>query len=234
MPPTLAVIVAEVAPWLRTRVNCAEVVDWPPAMVSVAGLKELTLPVVVRFTVTVPPLFVTTLPNASRSWRFAVTVRRPAFPLPFSDPSPADVQVFRLPTGPVHVRAGVGCVTLLSPRLVAAAGLTVMALWVPVMVPVTVSVAVIDWVPAVLSVTERVWIPASRTGEGVVGRQDRLGVAAGEVDRAGVGRGHVAAGVFGRDRHVVGRPGRGRGGEARDDEGGRRPDVDRDARSGCP
>ena len=29
------------------------------------------------------------------------------------------------------------------------------------MVPVTVSVAVIDWVPAVLSVTEKVWMPAS-------------------------------------------------------------------------
>ena len=29
------------------------------------------------------------------------------------------------------------------------------------MVPVTVSVAVIDWVPAVLSVTEKSWVPAS-------------------------------------------------------------------------
>ena len=46
-------------------------------------------------------------------------------------------------------------------KVVAAAGLTVMPLWVPVMVPVTVSVAVIDWVPAVLSVTEKTWVPAS-------------------------------------------------------------------------
>ena len=33
------------------------------------------------------------------------------------------------------------------------AALATMSLWVPVMVPVAVSVAVIDWVPAVLSVT---------------------------------------------------------------------------------
>ena len=43
------------------------------------------------------------------------------------------------------------------------AGFTTMPLWVPVMVPVTVSVAVIDWVPAVLSVTPlvKVWVPLS-------------------------------------------------------------------------
>ncbi len=46
-------------------------------------------------------------------------------------------------------------------KVVVGPTLTVMALWVPVMVPVTVSVAVIDWVPAVLSVTEKVWTPAS-------------------------------------------------------------------------
>ena len=46
-------------------------------------------------------------------------------------------------------------------RVLAPAGLTVMPLWVPVMDPVTVSVAVIDWVPAVLSVTEKMWVPAS-------------------------------------------------------------------------
>ncbi len=40
-------------------------------------------------------------------------------------------------------------------------GSTVMELWVPVMVPVTVSVAVIDWVPAVLRVAEKVCVPAS-------------------------------------------------------------------------
>ena len=43
----------------------------------------------------------------------------------------------------------------------APAGFTTMPLWVPVMVPVTVSVAVIDWVPAVLRVTEKVWVPLS-------------------------------------------------------------------------
>ena len=32
-----------------------------------------------------------------------------------------------------------------------------LTLSVPVMVPVTVSVAVIDWVPTVLSVTEKTW-----------------------------------------------------------------------------
>ena len=36
-----------------------------------------------------------------------------------------------------------------------------LTLWVPVMVPVTVSVAVIDLVPTVLSVTEKTWVPAS-------------------------------------------------------------------------
>ena len=46
-------------------------------------------------------------------------------------------------------------------RVLAPAGLTVMPLWAPVMDPVTVSVAVIDWVPAVLSVTEKTWVPAS-------------------------------------------------------------------------
>ena len=46
--------------------------------------------------------------------------------------------------------------------MAAAAGFTTMPLWVPVMVPVTVSVAVIDWVPAVLSVTlVKVWVPLS-------------------------------------------------------------------------
>ena len=39
--------------------------------------------------------------------------------------------------------------------------LTVIPLWVPVMVPVTVSVAVIDCVPTVLSVTEKTCVPAS-------------------------------------------------------------------------
>ena len=65
--------------------------------------------------------------------------------------------------------------------------------------------------------------------EGVVARQDRLAVAAGEVDRARVGAGHVPGGVLGRDRDVVRHPGRGRVRVARDHELGRRPDVHRDA-----
>ena len=88
--------------------------------------------------------------------------------------------------------------------------LTVMPLWVPVMVPVAVSVAVIDWVPAVLSVTREGVLAGVAAGEGVVGRQAGLGVAAGEVDRAGVAGGDVAVGVMGGDGDVVGRPRRGR------------------------
>ena len=48
-------------------------------------------------------------------------------------------------------------------RVLAAAGLTVMPAWVPVMLPVTVSVAVIDRLPAVLSVTLKVCVPWSPT-----------------------------------------------------------------------
>ena len=55
---------------------------------------------------------------------------------------------------------------------------------------VAVSVAVIDWVPAVLSVAVNVHARVAG-GEGVVGRQDGLGVAAGEVDRAGVAGGEL-------------------------------------------
>ena len=43
----------------------------------------------------------------------------------------------------------------------AAAGFTVIPAWVPLIEPVTVSVAVIDWLPAVLSVTLNWWIPPS-------------------------------------------------------------------------
>ena len=48
-------------------------------------------------------------------------------------------------------------------KVAAAAGFTVMEPSVPVMVPVTVSVAVMDWVPAVLRVTPlvKVWTPLS-------------------------------------------------------------------------
>ena len=48
-------------------------------------------------------------------------------------------------------------------RVAAPVGFTVMPLWVPLMVPVTVSVAVMDWVPAVLRVTPlvKVCVPLS-------------------------------------------------------------------------
>ena len=58
--------------------------------------------------------------------------------------------------------AVVGVVKPETVRVVAVLESTEMALWVPVMVPVTVSVAVIDWVPAVLSVAEKVWVPRRR------------------------------------------------------------------------
>ena len=57
--------------------------------------------------------------------------------------------------------AVVGLVKPVTARVVAEAAFTTMPLWVPVIVPVTVSVAVIDCVPAVLSVTEKTWTPAS-------------------------------------------------------------------------
>ncbi len=53
----------------------------------------------------------------------------------------------------------VGCWT--KPSLLAEAATTVMEFWVPVMEPVFVSVAVIDWDPAVFKVTEKTWTPAS-------------------------------------------------------------------------
>ena len=43
----------------------------------------------------------------------------------------------------------------------ATAGLTVIPFCVPLMVPVTVSVAVIDWLPAVFNVALKVCAPAS-------------------------------------------------------------------------
>ena len=81
-----------------------------------------------------------------------------------------------------------------------------MPLCVPVMDPVTVSVAVIDWVPGRLERGREGVDAGVAGGEGVVGRQDRLGVAAGEVDRAGVAGGDVAVSVKGRDRDVVAAP----------------------------
>ena len=46
-------------------------------------------------------------------------------------------------------------------RLLAAAGVTTIPFWTPVMVDVTVSRARTAWVPAVLRVTLKVWTPAS-------------------------------------------------------------------------
>ena len=46
-------------------------------------------------------------------------------------------------------------------RLLAAAGLTVMPFWPPLIVLVPVSAAVSAWLPAVLRVALRVWMPAS-------------------------------------------------------------------------
>ena len=51
--------------------------------------------------------------------------------------------------------AVVGVVKPETARVVVGPTFTTMPLWVPVMVPVTVSVAVMDWVPAVLSVPRR-------------------------------------------------------------------------------
>jgi hypothetical protein len=88
------------------------------------------------------------------------------------------------PFAPRHARRHGRCL-LLGGHLhgKVAAGVTVIAVWLPVIVPMLVSVAVIDCSPAVLSVALKVWTPASGAGEGVVGGQDRLGVGAREVDR---------------------------------------------------
>ncbi len=55
-------------------------------------------------------------------------------------------------------------------------------------------------------------------GEGVVGREHRLDVRAGEVDRARVARGRVTEGVEGGDGDIVRHPSRGRAGKAADTE----------------
>ena len=90
-----------------------------------------------------------------------------------------------------------------QPDALADPGLTTMALWLPVIEAVTVSVAVTDRVPAVLRVTLKTW-PRVGGREGVVRRQDGRGIGAGEVDGAGVAGGGVAVGVLGGDRDVVG------------------------------
>ena len=52
-------------------------------------------------------------------------------------------------------------VRLLGEAGVFVAGLTVMPVWLPVMLPAAVSVAVSDWLPAVLSVALKLCIPLS-------------------------------------------------------------------------
>src|SRR5207245_7988111 len=49
-----------------------------------------------------------------------------------------------------------------------------------------------------------------RGREGIVGRQDGLGIATREMDRTGVAGGGIAIGVISRDRNRPGRPRRGR------------------------
>src|SRR6516165_12437747 len=53
-----------------------------------------------------------------------------------------------------------------------------------------------------------------RAGEGIVGRQDRLWIAAGEVYRAGIAGGHVSEGIPKLGGNVVRDTCGGRGGEA--------------------
>ena len=54
-----------------------------------------------------------------------------------------------------------GVVSPDTTRVVAPAALTTMPLWEPLMLAVTVSVAVTDWVAAVLRVRMKTWVPAS-------------------------------------------------------------------------
>ena len=81
----------------------------------------------------------------------------------------------------------------------AAAACTVIPDSVPVMLDVTVSVAVIDCVPAVSSVTAKVCVPVG-AGKVKLDGRTALRVAAGQGHRAGVAGRHVAIGVVGRDR----------------------------------
>ena len=76
-----------------------------------------------------------------------------------------------------------------------------MAPLVPVSELLEVSVAVNVWLPADFSVALNVPVPLVKRG---VGRQDRRGVAAGEVDRAGVAGDRVVERVFGRDGEAEG------------------------------
>jgi hypothetical protein len=98
----------------------------------------------------------------------------PAFPIPLSAPSPDEMHK-RFPTAPVYVNAGVGCCVMpVRPIPAREAAFTVIALWVPVIVPVTVSVAVIDWVPAVLSVSDRTVVLAAIADLRIGDRRRRL------------------------------------------------------------
>src|SRR5262249_58545946 len=65
--------------------------------------------------------------------------------------------------------------------------------------------------------------------EGIVDRQQRLAIAAGEVHCAGVARGRITVGVLGGNGEGARRASRHRGGEATDRERGRRRRVVVDA-----
>ena len=104
-----------------------------------------------------------------------------------------------LPTVTVKVsRAGAWPPAVLTTKCVAAAGVTVTALLLPVMVLVAVSVAVNGLVARGL---QRDAERAGAAGQGAVGRQHGGGVAAGEVDRAAIARRRVVVGVLRGHRH---------------------------------
>ena len=79
--------------------------------------------------------------------------------------------------------------------------------------------AVSVWLPAVFSVALNV---PDAVGQRGVGRQDRRGVAAGEVDRARVARGRIVVRVLRRHRESEGAARRGAGGGADHEVRGRR------------
>src|SRR2546421_10267242 len=89
-------------------------------------------------------------------------MRAPPPPRSFVLPQPAGPPTSTVPATPPATAAGTGE----GKRPAAKAGLTVMPAWEPVMLPVTVSVAVTDCVPAVLRVTLKECAPASALVEG--------------------------------------------------------------------
>ena len=88
----------------------------------------------------------------------------------------------------------------LTTKCVAASGLTVIALLVPVMLVVGLSVAVSVWLPAVAKVALNVPIPADQRA--LAGKRSRTAVAAAEIDGAAIAGGRVVEAVLGRDREA--------------------------------